>query len=184
MAQPSRVARGAGALDEEALCQALGIERTDESTRTFLVLVRHDLLYLTDQSYRKLFDERLEKQWPRRKPRSVLREICPSRKRGRPRDEVARSLVSMFRSRLESVLGFKLGFSKRGGKLHRALSIYLKAAGKSAPDRHVQREEVLLFDAERLIYEAPSDEPPSIKSTRAKLRLLAEITKALTSHRR
>jgi len=141
--------QGAGdavTLDREALSKALRLPLADEKTQRFLALVEHDLRYITNEARKK----------PNARPR----------RRGRPSDDVARDLVVMFINRLEGVLGIEfkdtptaatllpwatengapihrplkkrqIGFSKSGGKLYEALQIYLAAAGRSMPDRHM-----------------------------------------------
>lgn len=185
------VAGAARALfDAKALCKALGISPADEATQRFLTLVEHDLLYLTDRRYRESFEQQLEDHGLRRKKAAGQQQPQPVRRRGRPADDVARSLVRVFISRLESVLELELkprrvptwqplprrrwdwieekvihgaalpqrsekrqiGFSKSGGKLYDALQIYLEAAGKSMPERHMPpADDPLLYAAERAI---------------------------------
>lgn len=132
-------------LDKMDLCNALRIRARAKRTRTFLVLVEHDLLYLIDPVYKAAFDARLR----RAASKQTARDVDPRKKRGRPPDEIARSLVTLFRSRVESVLELKLGMSKRGGPLYKALTIYLAAAGKGKPDRHIAWSKPWLSDAER-----------------------------------
>lgn len=150
-----------------ALCNALRIPVSAKRMRTFLVLVEHDLLYLTDPLYKAAFDARLQRAHDQRyrtnpeykaavdarrrrtASKQTARDVDPRKRRGRPHDEIARSLVTLFRSRVESVLELKLGISKRGGPLYKALTIYLAAAGKGKPDRHIAWSKPWLSNAER-----------------------------------
>lgn len=152
--------RGARELDMKALCEALGIPLGHEKTRKFLVLVKHDLEYMTDPVYRENYDRHLELTGVRRKSTSAGNDPDPKAKRGRPVDDIARALVVSFISRLESELELeigrgpgKLGFSKRrSSKLREALKIYLG----TTPDRHMPGPVVpWLSDAERAALDAP-----------------------------